>query len=168
MNTPSTNQLVKTSAFVAIICLATFIFKIPSPTGGYIHLADGFVMLSGLLLGPWYGFLAAALGSSLADLLGGYVVYTVPTFIIKGFSSLVMYYLFHFLSKISKEKDIIKLLLSGVGASIIILVGYFIVDSYILGLGVMVGLTSSYFNMVQCGVGIIVMNLLYSFTKKIL
>ena len=66
----------------AIIFVATYFLKIPVSTG-YIHLGDGFILVSAAVLG-WPAVIAAALGSMLSDLLAGYTVYMLPTFIIKG------------------------------------------------------------------------------------
>ena len=73
--------LASSALFAAIICIATFIVKIPSPaTNGYFNLGDCFVILSGLLLSPVYGALAAGIGSALADILSGYAQYAPATF----------------------------------------------------------------------------------------
>ena len=43
--------------------------RIPTPgTGGYIHPGDAIVILSGVILGPAYGFLAAGIGSCMSVL----------------------------------------------------------------------------------------------------
>ena len=66
------------------------IIRIPTPgTGGYIHPGDALVILSGIILGPLYGFLAAGLGSCLSDFLGGYFFYVPATFLIKGLVALL-------------------------------------------------------------------------------
>lgn len=68
----------------ALVFVATYFFKLPvSITQGYIHLGDGFILLGASLLG-WASVPAAAIGSALADLLGGYTLYILPTFVIKG------------------------------------------------------------------------------------
>ena len=73
----------------ALVCVATSFFKLLVPvTQGYIHLGDAFVLVSAAILGP-IGVVAAALGSMLADLLGGYFQYLLPTFVIKGLVALV-------------------------------------------------------------------------------
>ena len=48
--------------FAALSCAATMVIRIPTPIGGLC-------LLAGWILGPWYGFAAAGLGSALADLL---------------------------------------------------------------------------------------------------
>ena len=56
----NTQKLVLTALFAALTCVATMIIRIPTPgTGGYIHPGDALVILSGIILGPLYGFLAA-------------------------------------------------------------------------------------------------------------
>ena len=71
-----TKKIVMTALFAALACVATMSIRIPTPgTGGYIHPGDAVVILSGIILGPVYGFLAAGIGSCMADLLGGYFIY---------------------------------------------------------------------------------------------
>ena len=82
-------KIIISALFAALTFCATFVVKIPTPTGGYVHLGDSIVLLSGWLLGPVFGTLAAALGSALSDLLGGYPTYILPTFIIKGLMALI-------------------------------------------------------------------------------
>ena len=47
-----TKKLIFAALMAALTCVSTMIIKIPTPTNGYIHPGDGFVLLSGLLLGP--------------------------------------------------------------------------------------------------------------------
>ena len=64
MTNEKLKKLILTALFAALACIATMIMKIPTPgTGGYIHVGDAIVILSGVVLGPWYGFAAAGLGS---------------------------------------------------------------------------------------------------------
>ena len=65
-------KLVMAALLAALTYVATTVIKIPTPTGGYVHPGDGMVLLSGWLLGPWWGGAAAGIGSMLVDLLGGY------------------------------------------------------------------------------------------------
>ena len=58
MKNASTFRVVLTALFAALVCVATMTIRIPSPTGGYLNLGDGIVLLSAFLLGPVYGTLA--------------------------------------------------------------------------------------------------------------
>ena len=96
MNTGA-KKIVMAAMFAAIICIATFIVKIPTPMRGYMNLGDCAVLLAGWLLSPGYGFLAAGLGSALADVFGGYAVYAPATFVIKGIMAVVAHFGFRVL-----------------------------------------------------------------------
>lgn len=77
--------LVLTGLMAALVMAATSSFRIPVPaTNGYVHLGDAFIFLSVLILGRRNGTIAAATGSALADLLGGYPHWVPWTFAIKG------------------------------------------------------------------------------------
>lgn len=85
--------MVYTALMTAIILIMTLIIKIPIPfTNGYVHAGDMGIFLAGLLLGPWYGAFAAGVGSALADLLGGYVHWVIPTFLIKSIMGMIVGY----------------------------------------------------------------------------
>ena len=84
-------EMVYTSLLAALVCVATFIIKVPSVvTNGYTHLGDGFIFIAVILLGKKNGAWAGAIGASLADIIGGYSIYALPTFIIKGIMALIM------------------------------------------------------------------------------
>ena len=45
-------KLITAALFMALICVATYIVRIPMPaTGGYINLGDCFVLTAGIFLG---------------------------------------------------------------------------------------------------------------------
>lgn len=86
-------KLTLCGVMAALVFVMTYFPKIPVPvTGGYVHLGDGAIFLSVLLLGP-LGIPAAAVGSMLSDLIGGYMVYVLPTFLIKGLVALLSFLL---------------------------------------------------------------------------
>ena len=69
MKFSTTQRLVFTALFTALITISTMFIRIPLPLG-YVNLGDAFIFLAVFLLGPVYGTFAGALGSGLADLLG--------------------------------------------------------------------------------------------------
>ena len=98
-----TKTLVLTALFAALCCVATMSVRIPTPgTGGYIHPGDAIVILSGVVLGPLYGFLAAGIGSCMSDLLGGYLTY-VHTLLIKGLVAMTSAFAYQKLSHAGKH-----------------------------------------------------------------
>lgn len=81
-------MLVLSAMFAALCCVTTMLVQFPT-VAGYTNIGEGMCLLAGLVLGPWYGFFAAGIGSGLADLLAGYAHYVPGTFIIKGLVALV-------------------------------------------------------------------------------
>ena len=63
MSDKKIRKLVLAALLAALVCVATMVVQIPSPMQGYVNLGDCFVLLSGWLLGPWYGFAAGGIGS---------------------------------------------------------------------------------------------------------
>lgn len=159
----NTKKLVFAALMAAIACIATMIIRIPVPaTGGYINLGDGIVILSGLLLGPVYGGLSAGIGSALADLFAGYVVYAVATFIIKGLMAVVV----GIILKNASKAGVINVIIAGVIAEIIMIAGYFIFEAVFMGfgLGALEAVTG---NVIQGIGGIIIAAVLTPTVKKI-
>ena len=64
----ATQRLVIAALIASLTCVATMIIKIPSPLKGYMNLGDSVVLVAGWMLSPLYGFLAAGIGSALADI----------------------------------------------------------------------------------------------------
>lgn len=158
----NTKRMVLTALLAALTCVATLIIRIPSPLHGYINLGDCIVLVSGWLLGPVYGLLAAGIGSALADVFAGYFIYAPATFAIKGLMALAAYFIFKALSntKISKAGYII----SGIAAELIMIGGYFIFEGFLYGFGaVLVNIPP---NAVQGVAGVIVGTLLIAVINK--
>lgn len=130
MNT-RTKKIVMAALMSALACVATMIIKIPSPLKGYLNLGDCIVLVSGWMLSPTYGFLAAGLGSALADVFSGYVTYAPATFIIKGLMALIAFYGFKLLNK--KIGNLPSRIVSGIAAEIVMILGYFVFEGFLYG-----------------------------------
>lgn len=128
MNT--TKKTVISAMLAALCCVATMIIKIPSPLHGYVNLGDCVVLLSGFLLSPFYGFFAAAIGSALADVFSGYLMYAPATFIIKGMMALAAHFLY---GKLRRYGKIPAKVISGTVSELIMIVGYLVFESVIYG-----------------------------------
>lgn len=130
MNT-QTKKVVMAALMAALACVATMIIKIPSPLKGYINLGDCIVLVAGWMLSPTYGFLAAGLGSALADMFSGYVTYAPATFVIKGLMAIIAFYGFKLLHK--KLGNLPSRIISGVAAEIMMILGYFVFEGFLYG-----------------------------------
>lgn len=84
----STYKLVLTSMMATFVVISTFL-SVTLPIGGTattFHLGNTTCLLSGILLGPIYGGLAAAIGSLVFDLLNPIYIASAPFTIIFKFT----------------------------------------------------------------------------------
>ena len=160
MNSKSTvtlKKLVMAALFAALACVATMSIKIPTPgTSGYIHPGDAIVILAGVVLGPAWGFLAGGIGSTMADLLGGYFVYVPITFVIKGLVSLCSALLYRKVGKNSKSRYT-AVILGGVADIILVAGGYCLCEYFIYGAGAFASVPA---NLVQ-GIGGLILSAVF-------
>lgn len=73
----------------ALVFTGTYFFKIPTAFG-YVHLGDCMIILTVCLFGTRRGVLAGAIGAGLADFIGGYAIWVLPTMIMKSLWALVL------------------------------------------------------------------------------
>ena len=126
-----TQKMAICAMLTALICVTTMLITIPSPLKGYLNLGDGVVLLAGWLLPPGYGFLAAGLGSALADIFSGYVMYAPATFVIKGLMALVASYGHKALMK--SGNTLKSHLIPGFFAEVVMVLGYYIFEGFLYG-----------------------------------
>ena len=85
----STKKIVFTALMAALVAVGSALrVKIPIDIGGNsaFHLGNIFCALSGILLGPWFGGLAAGMGSAIHDIVfdPSYISECWLTFLMKG------------------------------------------------------------------------------------
>ena len=160
MSDKKIRKLVISALMAALVCVATMVVRIPTPTNGYVNLGDCFVLLSGWLLGPWWGGAAAGIGSMLTDLFAGYTSFAPGTFLIKGLMAVMAYFLYAAMKKSSAGA-----IVSGVAAELWMAGGYFVYEALALqyGIGAAVGIPS---NLVQGAVGLVVGFILLKIFQK--
>ena len=160
MSDKKIRKLVISAMMAALTYIATMVIQIPSPMNGYVNLGDCFVLLSGWLLGPWYGGAAAGIGSMMTDLLSGYGYYAPGTFVIKGLDALVAALLFRAMGRTSTAA-----LVSGLVGETIMVAGYFGYAALLLGKGL--GAAASIpGNLVQATMGLLIGFLLLKVLQK--
>ena len=151
-------KLILAALFAALSCVATMSIRIPTPgTSGYIHPGDVIVILSGIILGPVWGFLAGGIGSALSDLIGGYFIYVPITFVIKGLVALAAGLLYQKVGKNQKSRYI-AVILGGVADIILVAGGYFVCEFFIYGAGAAASIPA---NIIQGVGGLVISCILY-------
>lgn len=180
INTYNTKKIIFAALMAALTFIGSMIIKVPTPTNGYIHPGDGFVLLSGLLLGPIYGSLAAGIGSALSDLIGGYFIYVPATFIIKAATAFVASLVFSAVCKLlvkqQKSNNLPALIAAGILGESIMVLGYFIFEIFMLSIvnqislhaGIISAIAGIIPNIIQGIFGIIISTVLHPILKNLL
>lgn len=128
-------KLTTTAMFSALCFVGTYVIMIPMPLG-YINVGDSFVMLAGWSMGVW-GAVGAAIGSALADIISGYVIYTPATFVIKGLVAITAFLVYRALCKVlvRLKGNFLKRFVSAVVAECVMVAGYFLYEALLYDIG---------------------------------
>ena len=122
-------QLILAGILAALVAVATFFVQIPNPaTHGYINFGDIMIFVSALTFGPIVGGLAGSIGSSIADIAGGYGYFAPFTFVIKGAEGAIAGLISN---RVSIRRDVLAVVFAGLE----MIVGYFLAEFFPLQLG---------------------------------
>ncbi|HIW21282.1 MAG TPA: ECF transporter S component [Candidatus Dorea intestinavium] len=158
-------KIVNAALFATLVFIATSVIKIPTPgANGYVHPGDALVILSGIVLGPIWGGLAAGIGSALADLLGGYVIFVPATFLIKAISAMLIGYVFKNMAH-EKKSHYIGLVLAGVINAVVVVGGYCLFELVVFSK--VIAFAGVIPNILQGITGLIISSLLYPLISRI-
>ena len=128
-----TKQIAAIAVMAALTTIATMMLTLPFPaTGGYFNLGDAVVVTTALIFGPVIGAIAGGLGSGLADLLGGWMLFIIPTTIIKGTEGFVVGYI----AGDPEDRTLLKTILAWVAGGVVLVTGYWVAEAFFLGMGV--------------------------------
>lgn len=144
----TTKNIVTAGLMAALVTVGTMLIQIPTGVSGYVHLGDSMVYFSGIIFGPVLGGLAAGLGSFLADVLSGYAVYAVPTFIIKALDAAVIALIYKLIAghTASATRKMTAYVIAFFGGSVIMASGYFLFETFLYGVeGSIVGVIPNLF-----------------------
>jgi uncharacterized membrane protein len=145
--------------FTTLNFVVTYWVQIPIPaTGGYINIGDIAIMFTALLFGPIIGGITGGLGPMLADVFSPYIIYAPGTVVIKGIEGFLIGLIANPKNREGRVSyhDIIAVLIGGV----LIPLGYFIYEAFILGFGVIVALVEvpgNFFQFIFAAIGSILL-----------
>lgn len=130
-----TESLVMTALMMSLILIGTMMFKIPVPmTQGYIHLGDAMIYLAVFILGKKNGTVAAALGSALGDIIGGYAFWAPWTLAIKGLMAFVTALLIEYVANhVSPKYQTVARVGAMTAGGVVMCFGYLIAERFIYG-----------------------------------
>ncbi len=119
-------QIILAALFAAMTTVLTFYIKIPMHNG-YLHLGDSMIYLAAIFLPTPLAMISAGIGGMLADAIGGYTMYMLPTFIIKA---LLVLPFSNKCYKLLTKRNILALVV----ASLITTFGYYIAEVVLVSL----------------------------------
>ena len=154
-------KLIFCALLAALTCVATMLIRVPLALNGYLNLGDALVLLSGALLPMPYAFCAAGVGSALADLFSGYVIYAPFTLLIKGAMALVLRAVYLLYQRKGRR---FGFFVGALLAEPLMIGGYLVLEGILYGF--IPALASVPFNALQSVVGIFVGCLLERLLKK--
>ena len=144
-----TRELAISAVMAALVCATTLLIQIPIPaTQGFFNVGDAMVMVAALTFGPIVGFFAGGIGSSLADLIGGWYVWVPFTLVIKGLEGFLAGSI---IALDDEDKGVKTKIIAWIVAGLEMVLGYFLVQYYMYGLGA--ALIELPFNLLQMVAG---------------
>lgn len=128
-----TRSLVMTGMMVALVTVGTFI-NIPTPgnIGGLVHLGTLITFAIAIKYGPKYGAIAGGIGAMIFDIYFIYLLWAPATLLIRLLMGYTVGSIAHY--NLKNGKDTLFNFIALTAGGIIIVVGYFIFQSFILGM----------------------------------
>lgn len=131
-------KLVVAALMAALVLAGSYLqIKTPAMVGvNRFHLGNIMCALSGILLGPWWGGLAAGVGSALFDIFDPMFITDAPiTFLTKGLYGLVSGLVFFkaFKGKSNYGAEVVASLCGAVTYAVLYLAKKFFLDSLLVG-----------------------------------
>lgn len=145
----------------AIVFVITRILALPiGSSGAYVNMGDVAIYFLAYLLGGPMAAIAAAVGSSLADVTAGAAVYAPATFIIKGLMGLTVGLI------LRRKKFWLYVMACAIGGAIMT-VGYALYETALPSFGFAYALVNIPFNLGQWGVSLAAAIILYPVAQRI-
>ena len=143
-------KLALAAGLAATTTVATMLIQIPiPPTRGYLNFGDILIFTSALLFGRFVGGLAGGIGSAMADVITGYGYFAPYTLIIKGLEGSLA-------GAITDGKNTRRDILGWFVGAVAMVIGYFLVEAYVMGFGVPAALVEVPSNIIQVLSGAII------------
>ena len=123
-------QITLIALMAALVLVLTRFLQVPIPaTQGYVHLGDAGITFAACAFGPWVAAVAGGLGTMLADLTSGYAEWAVFSLLVHGVQGWVMGWL------LRREVDVVGVALAVCASSVIVVGGYFVAGTMLMGMG---------------------------------
>jgi len=158
----SIRKLTYSAVLAAVVFLVTFLTRIPVPFPGtssaYIHLGDTVIFITAYLLGGPIAAAVAAVGSGLADMAAGAVIYIPATFVIKGLMGLCA-------GALMRVRGMAFYALAAVAGGAIMTAGYFLYELLLFGFAYAVPALP--YNLIQWGGSLVIALALFPALRRV-
>mgnify|MGYP001129144827 CR=1 FL=1 len=162
-------KLTLNAMMIAMVLLVTYLTPFKIIPQGYINLGDIAIFIAAIVLGRKSGFIAGAIGSSLADIALGYVFYAPTTFLVKGMEGYIaglIGYAFKY-EKVSYASVVIGV----IAGAVWMVLGYFVSEAFILnyfvpGFGLATALNNVLGNLIQAAISAIAAPVIFAYLVK--
>ncbi|MDD3902764.1 MAG: ECF transporter S component [Sphaerochaeta sp.] len=139
------------AVLTAVVVVFTMMVRIPTAKG-YLNLCDVAICFIAFTFGPWSAFIAAGLGTALADLISGYAQWAPISFIVHGVEGLLVALIVR--QKGDETISAIKKIAAGIVCVTTVSMGYFILSAIFIS-GFSVAAAEIPGNIAQSGVGVV-------------
>ncbi len=158
MRSLKTEHIVFAGLFISIVFVATYFIQIPTTgiSGGLIHLGNIAMFSIALKYGKKYGALSGGIGMMMFDLFSAWFVWAPATLIVRGTMGFVIGFISQ--DKNGQGSNIYKNVIAIVIGSVVMLLGYFVFEASVLGIG-WAAIASVPGNLVQITIGLIALGL---------
>lgn len=126
-NTSNRVQAIVLGGLFAAVVLGATLLRVPMGRS-YFHLGEAVIYATAVVFGRWYGGVAGAIGSAIADVLSGFAFWAPVTVIVKGIEGYVV-------GTIGHEAKPLRAFLAMLVGAVILVAGYGIAAYFMLGVG---------------------------------
>ncbi|WP_320128093.1 ECF transporter S component [uncultured Sphaerochaeta sp.] len=137
------------AVLTAVVVVFTMIVRIPTAKG-YLNLCDVAICFTAFTFGPWTAFIAAGLGTALADLISGYAQWAPISFVVHGLEGLLVALIVG--QQAGRVIPFFKKVLAGLVCMATVSIGYFLLSAIFIS-GFSVAAAEIPGNLIQSGVG---------------
>jgi len=157
--TTSALHIALIAVLTAVVVVFTLIIKIPTPTKGYLNLADLAICFIAFTFSPLTAFITGALGTGLADILSGFPQWAPISFIVHGLEGLCVACIVRRTKEQMKDGlkvPAIKIVFAMIVCMVIVTGGYYVLGATVMSIGWAAAAAGIPGNVAQAGIGVVI------------
>ena len=156
--TSSALRIALIAVLTAVVVVFTIVVKIPTPTKGYLNLADLAICFIAFTFSPITAFIAGGLGTCLADIISGYPQWAPISFLLHGLEGLLVSMIVRRTSEQVREGFKVpayRVILAMIICIVVVAGGYFVLGATVMSIGWGAAAAGIPGNVAQAGIGVV-------------